>query len=177
MAALAFGLVPLVLVLFPDGRPPSPRWRPVVWATVVVAVAWTLSTALAPGKMIDGTPNPFDWLWRYAMPTELTRWLADALVLPVQLLIAVGAVSLLVRLRQAQERQRQQVKWLAYAAVLLAAVLVAELVWHPIALQRTFYIWHPIGLARTIPGAIALWAVYVAIGSRSFVTTCTTSTG
>ena len=171
MDTLALGLVPLVLLLFPDGRPPSPRWRPVVWATVVVAVAWTLSTALAPGNMIKGTPNPFDWLWRYAMPTELTRWLAFKLVWPVELLIAVGALSLLVRLRQARGRQRQQVKWLAYAAVLLTAVTVAVFIWHPIELLTTYRanpssanIWHPTGLERASLIAIARWAVYLAIG-------------
>jgi two-component system, NarL family, sensor kinase len=154
---LAWGLVPLVLVLFPDGRPPSPRWQPVVWATVVVAVVWTLSTATAPGPMIvAGTPNPFDWLWRYAMPAELARWLADELVWPVQLLIAVGALSLLARLRQARGRQRQQVKWLAYAAVLLAVLLTAALAPVPT--------WHSVGLMRAVLIAMALWAVYIAIG-------------
>jgi signal transduction histidine kinase len=171
MDTLALGLVPLVLLLFPDGRPPSPRWRPVVWATVVVAVVWTLSTALAPGNMIDGTPNPFDWLWRYAMPAELTRWLAFKLVWPVQLLIAVGALSLLARRRQARGRQRQQVKWLAYAAVLLTAVSVAVLIWQPMELLTTYRanpssanIWHPTALGRTSLIAIARWAVYLAIG-------------
>jgi two-component system NarL family sensor kinase len=168
MHTLALGLVPLVLVLFPDGRPPSPRWRPVVWATVVVAVVWTLSTAVAPGLMIDGTPNPINWLWRYAMPAELARWLADELVWAVLLLIAVGAVSLLARLRHARGRQRQQVKWLAYAAVLLTATMGPELIWHPIALARTLHVWHPIGLVRAIPIAIALWAVYLAIGIAIF---------
>jgi two-component system, NarL family, sensor kinase len=71
---LYFGLFPLALLLFPDGRPPSPRWRPLVWATVAVAVAWPLATAVAPGPMIDGTPNPFDWLWRYAMPSWPGGW-------------------------------------------------------------------------------------------------------
>jgi hypothetical protein len=167
MDTLALGLVPLVLLLFPDGRPPSPRWRPVVWATVVVAMAWTLSTAVAPGPMIvDGTPNPFNWLWRYAMPTELAQWLADELVLPVLLLLAVGAVSLLVRLRHA--RERQQVKWLAYAAVLLTVALVAQLIWHPVGLLSDIRIWHPVGLVRTIPGAIAFWGVYLAIAIAIF---------
>jgi two-component system, NarL family, sensor kinase len=149
---LAWGLVPLVLLLFPDGRPPSPRWRPVVWATMVVAVVWMLSTAVAPGPMLEGTPNPFNWLWRYNLANELARWLAWELDWLVELLIAVGAVSLLARLRQARGRQRQQVKWLAYVAVLLTASLVAQL------------IRYPVGLARAIFIAIALWAVYIAIG-------------
>jgi two-component system NarL family sensor kinase len=154
---LTWVLVPLVLLLFPDGRPPSPRWRPLVWASVVVAVVWTLSTAVAPGPMIvEGTPNPFNPLWRYDLPAELARWFADGLGWAVLLLIAVGAVSLLARLRQARGRQRQQVKWLAYAAVLLTAVLVAQL------------IWQPVGLVRAIPIAIALWAVYLAIGIAIF---------
>jgi two-component system, NarL family, sensor kinase len=150
---LTWGLLPLTLLLFPDGRPPSPRWRPVVWASVVVAVVWTLSTAVAPGPMrVEYTPNPFNPLWRYAMPAELARWLATELQLPVELLIAVGALSLLVRLWQARGRQRQQVKWLAYAAVLLTVSLVAQLVWHPTALVSAIYF------------AMALWAIYVAIG-------------
>ena len=149
MYTLAFGLATLVLVLFPDGRPPSPRWRPVVWATVVVCVVWTLSTAFANGPMsVEHTPNPFAWLWRY----ELAGWLAHELVWAVLLLLAVGAVSLVARLRQARGRQRQQVKWLAYAAVLLTAALVPVLTWYSMVLGRAVLI------------AIALWAVYVAIG-------------
>jgi two-component system NarL family sensor kinase len=163
---LALGLVPLVLVLFPDGRPPSPRWRPVVWVTMVVAALWTLSTAVAPGEMFGGTPNLIVSL--DGPPAELARWLEAELLWPVLLLTAVGALSLLARLRRGHGRQRQQVKWLAYAAVLLTATLVAELIWQPTGLLRNLHLWHPTGLARTIPVAIALWAVYVAIGIAIF---------
>jgi two-component system, NarL family, sensor kinase len=157
MYTLYFGLVPLVLLLFPDGRPPSPRWRPVVWAIMVVAVVWTLATAVAHGPMIvESTPNPFDLLWRYDVPSQLARWLADELDWAVRLLIAVGAMSLLFRLRQAGGRQLQQVKWLAYAAVLLTAVSVA---------QR---LWDLTGLMLAIPVAIGLWALYLAIGIAIF---------
>ena len=166
MDTLALGLVPLVLLLFPDGRPPSPRWRPVVWATVVVAVVWTLSTAVAPGEMFGGTPNLIVSL--DGPPAELARWLEVELLRPVLLLTAVGALSLLARFRDGHGRQRQQVKWLAYAAVLLTVTLVAELVWQPAGLLRNLHIWHPTGLARTIPVAIALWAVYLAIGIAIF---------
>jgi signal transduction histidine kinase len=166
MDTLALGLVPLVLLLFPDGRPPSPRWRPLVWATMVVAVVWTLSTAVAPGQMFGGAPNLIISL--DGPPAELARWLEAELLWPVLLLTAVGALSLLARFRHGHGRQRQQVKWLAYAAVLLTATLVAELIRQPTGLLRNLHIWHATGLAGAIPVAIALWAVYLAIGIAIF---------
>jgi hypothetical protein len=147
---LYFGLFPLTLLLFPDGRPPSPRWRPMVWVTVVVAVVWTLATAVAPGPMIDGTPNPLSL--PPGAPAELATRLVIELERLVRLLIAVSGLSLLARLRHARGRQRQQVKWLTYVGVLSAAALVVQLKWHPVGLVRAVYL------------AALAWAVYLAIG-------------
>ncbi len=49
----------LLLLLFPDGRPPSPRWRPLVWVTVAVIGVATVSTAAA-ANLLDSPslPNP-----------------------------------------------------------------------------------------------------------------------
>jgi hypothetical protein len=151
---LYFGLLPLTLLLFPDGKPPSPRWRPVVWVTVVVAVVWTLATAAAPGKMVEGTPNIIVSL--DGTPAELATWLAIKLERAVRLLIAVGGLSLLARLRHARGRQRQQVKWLTYVGVLIAAALVIQLNWYPMGLVRAVYL------------AALAWAVYLAIGIAIF---------
>jgi hypothetical protein len=147
---LYFGLFPLTLLLFPDGKPPSPGWRPVVWATVIVAVIWTLMTAVASGPMIEGTPNPFSL--PAGTPAELATWLAIKLEWAVLLLIAVSGLSLLTRLRHARGRQRQQVKWLTYVGVLLAAALVVQLKWDPIGLVLAIYL------------AAVQWAIYLAIG-------------
>jgi class 3 adenylate cyclase len=149
-ATLTWGLLPLTLLLFPDGKPPSPRWRPVVWATVVVAVIWTLSWAVAPGPMIEGTPNLIISL--YGTPAELATWLVTELEWLVRLLTVVGGLSLLARLRHARGRQRQQVKWLTYVGVLLAACSVLLIRWDPIGLVGAVYL------------AVVSWAVYLAIG-------------
>jgi hypothetical protein len=150
MYTLALGLVPLVLVLFPDGRPPSPRWRPLVWATLAVCAVSTLSAAVAPGQMDDGTPNPIRWL--SGTPGEVARMLALGLWRPTLLLMAVGALSLLARYRHAHGRQRQQIKWLAYVAVPLLLSFLLQLKWNLMG---------PVEAAYTVA---ASWAIYIAIG-------------
>jgi hypothetical protein len=148
MESLTFGLVPLVLLLFPDGRAPTPRWRPVVWATVVVCAAWTLATAAAPG--LQGMPNPI--LWLPGPLGEVAVMVADQLGWANLLLLGLGAVSVLARYRHARGQQRQQVKWLAYVVVPLLASLVALVKWAAIGLAGAVYI------------AAVLWAIYIAIG-------------
>jgi MFS family permease len=150
MDPLTLGLFPLLLLLFPDGRPPTPRWRPAVWATVAVCVVWTLTTAVAPG--IEGMPNPIYSL--AGTPGEVAGILTVELWLPNLLLMGLGALSVLARYRRARGRQRQQVKWLAYVAVPLLASFVLLL------LPR----WAAIGLLGAVYIAAAFWAIYIAIG-------------
>jgi MFS family permease len=149
MQPLTLGLFPLLLLLFPDGRPPTPRWRPVVWATLTVCAVWTLATAVAPGMY--GFPNPIFWL--PGEPGEVAEILAVELWRPYLLLMSLGALSVLARYRRARGRQRQQVKWLAYVAVpLLASFALLLLRWDAIGLLGAVYI------------AAANWAIYLAIG-------------
>ena len=161
MDRLTLGLVPLVLLLFPDGRPPSPRWRPVVWATGVVCVVGTLLAAVAPGPMVEGMPNPIRWL-SGTPADDVSRMLAIQLWQPSLLLLALGALSLLARFRRARHRERQQIKWLAYVAVPVLASYLLQ----PIRAPRIGgpIMWEPIGLVGAVYIAGGLWAIYIAIG-------------
>jgi hypothetical protein len=111
--------VGLVFLIFPDGRPLSPRWRPIVWlATFGVALA-TASFALAPGALED----PFD---RFQNPHGMETLSNVLALLGWPLVIAAplaGLLALLLRLRRAREDEREQVKWVLSAFALLAALL------------------------------------------------------
>jgi hypothetical protein len=100
-------LATFVLLLFPDGRLPSRRWRPLVWVTGGGAVLF-----VAHGALEFGGPFP--------LGVELPGPVLEALWTVDQVLILAGilgaAASLLVRLRRSRDIERQQVKWLVYAA-------------------------------------------------------------
>lgn len=106
----------LVLLLFPNGRPPSRRWRPAVWAAIAAVAGSALSAPFLPGPVAPGLPaNPLG-----IEPLEGALRLAygaNGVLLVTVVLAAV--VSLVVRFRRAAGVERQQLKWFAYGVGLL----------------------------------------------------------
>jgi len=113
------GLLAFLLILFPDGRLASGRWRWFAWLSATALTAGTVSAAFLPGP-IDGL-GPI----RNPLGIEGTRQLLGPVVsgsaaLAEGLLALVAAVSLLLRLRHARGEERQRIKWFAYAITVMA---------------------------------------------------------
>jgi hypothetical protein len=109
----------LLFLLFPDGRPASPQWRPVVWVVAVVAGIAIFATALAPGRL-DAHPavgNPLGLGGSFGEVARVAKEVTEVLAI---LVFLVSLASVVVRLRRSRGRERLQVKWVAYAAVLTA---------------------------------------------------------
>jgi hypothetical protein len=111
---LHLGLFVFLALLFPDGRPPSSSWRPLVWGIGVVVVAGTASVALWPE-----TARGFDPI-NHPLGTEVATNSINPIETIVYALGLIAAASLLARLRSSKEAERQQVKWFTYAAAVLA---------------------------------------------------------
>ncbi len=114
-----------VLLLTPTGKLPSPRWRWWAWVAAVAPVVMMLGSVVQPDPLApDYHGNPL------AVPA-LARVLvvpAVAGVVVVLISLLVGAGSLVWRFRRARGTERQQLRWLAYAATLAAGLLVIALV-------------------------------------------------
>jgi len=124
--ALCISIGPIatyLLLVFPNGRPPSPRWRPVAWYTLCALAAWTAATLLLFPYVGHGLEvrNPA-WL---GLPIDLEesgrRLFAVILLAPAALLC--GA-AFLHRFRSSRGALRQQLKWVAYAATIVVVANV-----------------------------------------------------
>lgn len=119
-------LFTFLLLLFPDGRLPSRRWRPVAWlaglalATMVVPVAVTAWPIRGPILTNIGDTAPA------AAPDsfEVAYNIQVAGVLLMFVLGIVSAASLLLRWRRSTGDERQQIKWFAFAAAIVVAVVI-----------------------------------------------------
>lgn len=115
-----FTLIPL---LFPTGRPPGPRWRPLVGLAVVgIGFLW-FGTAFAPGPLV-GYPAVDNPLGIDSPAVARTGQVAFAGLA----LVSLGAIaSAVVRYRRSVGVERQQLKWVALALVVLPlAVLTPD---------------------------------------------------
>ncbi len=115
--------LPLAVMLFPDGRLPGPRWRPVVGVAIGVAVVLIVAQAIQPGPLESyggAFQNPF------GVSGPLADALAAFLPLGSLALVAMAAaavISLVVRFRRSRSLERQQIKWLLYPAAIFVAGL------------------------------------------------------
>jgi hypothetical protein len=117
---LIFSLL-LILLLFPTGRPPTPRWR---WVGVA-AIAWgTLFVLMTTLSRRLTTPdlafyNPIGVLGKGTVELLSGVWIVGLLVL-----LAACALALFVRYRRASDTEREQIKWLLYACAVFVVVYV-----------------------------------------------------
>jgi hypothetical protein len=132
MNYLLFGLV---LLLFPDGRLPSPRWRPV--ARLIVG-SWCLVITVAVL-----TPSPDNPLGLQVLQPALNL-LTNVVNIAAIVGLAVLVAAPFVRFRRAGYQQRQQLKWVAFIALLSMLSAFAG-----------------IGLSRLLPAAGLLGALGV----------------
>jgi hypothetical protein len=114
-----------LLLLFPDGKLPSRRWRPLAWLSGAVILLLSVGVGLAPGPLdtIEGMPNPFG--------LEGAHWLTVGAytVLPLlPLCMLASALSLVLRYRSSVGEVREQIKWIAFAASVLVIVYLIAMV-------------------------------------------------
>jgi signal transduction histidine kinase len=135
-------------LLFPDGHPPSRRWRPVAIGGGIWIGVSTIGYALVPTELVDfpDVDKPVE------VPAAIV--LSAAMVLlPLAIVVAFGAV--LVRRRGAVGVEREQMRWLIYAMAVVAVCWTLSTVLGAFGLG-----WGPVGAVLT-HGSIALVPVAI----------------
>jgi hypothetical protein len=118
-------LIPRVLLLFPTGSPPSPRWRIVGWVQIVVLVS--LAVRLFEPGVLEG----YEREYQNPLGLEALGFLSsDALNFVIGACFVFGAlgsiVSLIVRFRRAAGVERLQLKWVAWGVGIIGGAFVAN---------------------------------------------------
>ena len=115
-------LVPstFLLLLFPDGRLLSRRWRPVAWCAAAAIGGGFVAGVLHAGHMEDRPQltNP------YGVKSPLIDALQGLSWLLLVIAIVGSVTSLILRFRRAHGEQRQQMKWLAFAGAVAGTFVI-----------------------------------------------------
>jgi hypothetical protein len=116
-------LMGLSLLLFPDGRLPSRRWRPVAGALAVAIVGFLVSAALRPGRFDEPFQRVINPLGVAGL-RDAMNGLNFACWILTWVALALAARAVVLRLRRAHGDERQQLKWVLTVAGAMVAIIV-----------------------------------------------------
>ena len=161
--AVSIVMIGLAVLLFPDGRLPSPRWRWVLWLYLAAATLYLVGVMIASVGAIAGHDIRVDAsgnLLTLSHPTGSSAWwgVVEAVFLPLLVVCWAGSVAgQAASYRRSSGKRRQQLKWLL-AGSAIAGVGIPLAVWlsgmHGILA----------GLAAGIAGACGQLAIPVCMG-------------
>jgi hypothetical protein len=123
-----FLLVSFLLLLFPTGRLPSPRWRPILWGTAGSVALFSLTSWLSPETndfRLASVHNPL------GLESGIMGLLYELFNFTFPLLIVASGAAVISRFRRSRGDERQQLKWFAYAVAVMVLVFVT---WFSLAL-------------------------------------------
>ena len=143
-----------IAFVFPDGRLPSPAWRRVAGATAASFAVLIVLSLLADERYSD----------EFAHVSSPLPQLSESIIgIPLMLSglgalggLVAGAVAIRTRLRRATGVERYQLKWLAYAAILVPATVIVCLAEIAITGEE--------GPALTVALVVTMTAIAAAIG-------------
>jgi hypothetical protein len=139
------GFVVFLDLLFPEGKLPSARWRWFARFTAIVLLPAAILAALSPGLILSSTlNNPLGVEGLPDASKEIEAFMYA--------LVVVGASSMLARLRHAGTIERQQIKWFAYATVLVISGVILKNTLYP-AVGIAWVWW--VGLILTAVGVVS----------------------
>ena len=128
------GAAVLLMLVLPDGRLPSPRWRVAVWASLIVTPLLTLLGALNPGRFssalgsLPALDNPLGVSTLQGLGPGPVGYVVSFAALSLTL---AGAAAPLVRVLTSRGEERQRAKWIAAAVVTATVVSFAvNAVWN-----------------------------------------------
>jgi signal transduction histidine kinase len=115
-----FAMPVAIAFVFPDGKLPSPRWRPVA----IVGIASILLMQITVFLRGDPLDSPFEAVAPLAvLPKSVTGPMGAIGLLGMVVALFAGAAALISRFRRSGGELRLQMKWIAFAGMLIPAVI------------------------------------------------------